>query len=228
MSILTDFVLLLKNKIIKNKEKVFNWSKIKSKKIEYIREEKKFGLVWEDKKEDVAKKCKTNLPLLKEVKTKKIITDINKLTNIIIEGDNYHALSVLNYTHAGKIDVIYIDPPYHTGKRDWKYNNDYVDREDAYRYSKWLSFISKRLLLAKKLLTENRILICAIDYREKCRLGLLLEEIFSNKEITFISVIHNPKGKQGEDFSYTHEYACFIYPKKVSNVLFFLLQQIET
>ena len=175
---------------------------------------KKFGLVWEDKKEDVAERCKTNLPLLKEVKTKKIITDIKKPTNIIIEGDNYHALSVLNYTHAGKIDVIYIDPPYNTGKKDWKYNNDYVDKEDAYRHSKWLSFMSKRILLAKKLLTENGILICAIDYREKCRLGLLLEEIFLNKEITFISVIHNPKGKQGEDFSYTHEYACFIYHKK--------------
>ena len=98
-----------------------------ARKIEYLREEKKFGLVWEDKKENVAEQCKTNLPLLKEVKTKAIITDKNKPTNIIIEGDNYHALSVLNYTHAGKIDVIYIDPPYNTGKRDWKYNNDYVE-----------------------------------------------------------------------------------------------------
>ena len=74
--------------------------------------------------------------------------------------------------------------------------------------------MSKRIILAKKLLKKTGALICAIDYREKCRLGLLLEEIFPNKEITFISVVHNPKGKQGEDFSYTHEYACFIYPKK--------------
>ena len=118
-----------------------------ARKTEYLREEKRFGLVWEDKKENVAEQCKTNLPLLKEVKTKAIITDKNKPTNIIIEGDNYHALSVLNYTHAGKIDVIYIDPPYNTGKRDWKYNNDYVDKEDAYRHSKWLSFMNKRLLL---------------------------------------------------------------------------------
>lgn len=117
-------------------------------------EEKKFGLVWENKPENVAEQCKTNLPLLKEVKTKAIITDKSKPTNIIIEGDNYHSLSVLNYTHNKKIDVIYIDPPYNSGKEDWKYNNNYVDEEDSYRHSKWLSFMSKRLILAKKLLKK--------------------------------------------------------------------------
>ena len=117
-------------------------------------EEKKFGLVWENKPENVAEQCKTNLPLLKEVKTKAIITDKSKPTNIIIEGDNYHSLSVLNYTHNKKIDVIYIDPPYNSGKEDWKYNNNYVDEEDSYRHSKWLFFMSKRLILAKKLLKK--------------------------------------------------------------------------
>ena len=179
----------------------------------HVRAEKKFGLVWEDGEESVAKKCKTNLPLLKEVKTKKIITDIDKPTNIIIEGDNYHALSVLNYTHNGKIDVIYIDPPYNSGKADWKYNNNYVDKEDSYRHSKWLSFMSKRLILAKKLLKENGVLICAIDYREKCRLGLLLEEIFPIREKDCITIVHNPRGKQSDSFSYVHEYAFFVYPK---------------
>ena len=186
---------------------------ILKRKIEHIREEKKFGLVWEDRKEDVAEKCKTDLPLLKEVKTKKIITDINKPTNIIIEGDNYHALSVLNYTHSGKIDVIYIDPPYNSGKEDWKYNNNYVDKEDSYRHSNWLSFMSKRLILAKKLLKKTGVLICAIDYREKCRLGLLLEEIFPIREKDCITIVHNPRGKQSDSFSYVHEYAFFVYPK---------------
>ena len=111
--------------------------------------------------------------------------------------------------------MIYIDPPYNSGKKDWKYNNNYVDKEDAYRHSKWLSFMSERLILAKKLLKKEGVLICAIDYREKCRLGLLLEEVFPNKEITFITVVHNPKGRQGDDFSYTHEYACFVHPRKI-------------
>lgn len=175
---------------------------------------KKFGLVWEQKTEQVIEDCKKKLPVLKETTTKTVITDKSKPTNLIIEGDNYHALSVLNYTHKEKVDVIYIDPPYNTGKRDWKYNNDFVDEEDAYRHSKWLCFMNERLVLAKRLLKKNGVLVCAIDYREKCKLGLLLEEIFPNKEISFISVVHNPKGKQGDDFSYVHEYACFIHPKK--------------
>ena len=174
---------------------------------------KKLGLIWEKKTEQVIEDCKKKLPVLKEIGSKAIITDNDRPTNLIIEGDNYHALSVLNYTHKEKIDVIYIDPPYNSGKKDWKYNNDYVNKEDAYRHSKWLSFMSERLVLAKKLLKKKGILICAIDYREKCRLGLLLEEIFPSKEKSCIIILHNPRGKQSDSFSYVHEYAFFVYPK---------------
>ena len=174
---------------------------------------KRLGLVWEQKKEQVIEDCKKKLPVLKETAIKAIITNKNQPTNLIIEGDNYHVLSALNYTHKKRIDVIYIDPPYNTGKKDWKYNNNFVDSEDAYRHSKWLSFMSERLVLAKKLLKENGVLICAIDYREKCRLGLLLEEIFTNKEKSCITILHNPRGKQSDAFSYVHEYAFFVHPK---------------
>ena len=174
---------------------------------------KKLGLVWEKKTEQVIEDCKKKLPVLKEIGVKTVITDKSQPTNLIIEGDNYHTLSVLNYTHKEKIDVIYIDPPYNSGKKDWKYDNDYVDKEDAYKHSKWLSFMSERLILAKKLLKKKGVLICAIDYREKCRLGLLLEEIFPNKEKNCITILHNPRGKQSDSFSYVHEYAFFVHPK---------------
>ncbi len=105
--------------------------------IEYIKslkKQKRFGLVWEDKPEIVVKECETKLPVVKEVEEKAIENAPGEPTNIIIEGDNYHALSVLNYTHAGKIDVIYIDPPYNTGNKDFIYNDCYVDKEDTFRH----------------------------------------------------------------------------------------------
>lgn len=98
--------------------------------------------------------------------------------NLLIEGDNYHALSVLNYTHKGKIDVIYIDPPYNTGKKDFMYNDHYVDKEDSYRHSKWLSFIEKRLKLAKQILKKTGVIIVHIDENEESTLHILLQEIF--------------------------------------------------
>ncbi|MCX6722604.1 MAG: DNA methyltransferase [Candidatus Staskawiczbacteria bacterium] len=137
--------------------------KILKEEVKNLKSRKKYGLLWESKKEDVVLRCKEELPVLKEEESLGIKTDKNNLTNILIEGDNYHALSVLNYTHQGKIDVIYADPPYNTGARDWKYNNDYVDKEDAYRHSKWLSFMNNRLKLAKNLLSKNGVLICTID-----------------------------------------------------------------
>jgi len=178
-----------------------------------LKKRKKYGLVWEDKPEDVVEMCKEKLPVLKEIKDKEIITDKDKPVNLLIEGDNYHALSVLNYTHAGKVDVIYIDPPYNTGARDWKYNNDYVDINDAWRHSKWLSMMAHRLQLAKNLLKENGVFICAIDENEFYRLGLLLEDIFRGFEIHCITIVHNPRGVQGNNFSYTHEYAYFVFRK---------------
>ncbi len=128
------------------------------KEIKQLKSRKKYGLVWEDKPEQVVTDCQNKLPILKEVKSKDISVDENKPVNILIEGDNYHSLSVLNYTHKRKVDVIYIDPPYNTGARDWKYNNDYVDKEDAYRHSKWISMMNNRLLLAKSLLKKEGVL----------------------------------------------------------------------
>ena len=155
-----------------------NWDrKDLLKEIEQLRKRKKYGLVWEDKPENVVEQCKTELPVLEEVKNKEIITDPDKPVNLLIEGDNYHALSVLNYTHKGKIDVIYIDPPYNTGAKDWKYNNDYVDGEDPYRHTKWISFMSHRLNISKNLLSSEGIICVTIDDYEMPRLWLLVEEL---------------------------------------------------
>ena len=143
-----------------------------------LRKRKKYGLVWEDKPEDVVEQCKTELPVLKEIANKEIITNPATPTNLLIEGDNYHALSVLNYTHKGKIDVIYIDPPYNTGARDWKYNNDYVDINDQWRHSKWILMMEHRLRLTKKLLSQKGFIVCAIDNNELFALGILMDEVF--------------------------------------------------
>jgi len=181
--------------------------------IKQLKSRKRYGLVWENKPEQVVELCKEQLPVLAEEKDKKIKTGIEKPVNILIEGDNYHALSVLNYTHEKKIDVIYIDPPYNTGAKDWKYNNNYVDSNDAFRHSKWLSMMKNRLLLAKKLLKENGVLICAIDDNEQAHLGVMLEELFPERETHCITIVHNPRGVQGKNFSYTHEYAYFVFKK---------------
>ena len=106
----------------------------------------------------------------------------------LIEADNYHALQLLEYLYAGKVDCIYIDPPYNTGARDWKYNNDYVDGNDGWRHSKWLAFMKRRLQLAKSLLNPQRsVLIVAIDDNELCSLGLLLNDVFASEDRQVIS-----------------------------------------
>ncbi len=174
-----------------------------------LRKRKKYGLVWEDKLEDVVEQCKTELPVLKEVKNKAIVKDKNGPMNILIEGDNYHALSVLNYTHNGKIDVIYIDPPYNTGNKDFKYNDKYVDREDTYRHSKWLSFIEKRLVLAKYLLKKTGLIFISIDDNEQARLKLLCDEIFREDNFVADLVWENKEGGGSSDskhFKIKHEY----------------------
>lgn len=151
--------------------------------IEKLESRKKYGLAWDEErtKEQFEKESENALPVLKEVKSKEIKTDPTKPTNILIEGDNYHALSVLNYTHQGKIDVIYIDPPYNTGNKDFKYNDNYVDKEDAYRHSKWLSFMSKRLRLAKNLLKDDGAIFISIDDNEFAQLKILCDEIFGEQ-----------------------------------------------
>ena len=114
----------------------------------------------------------------------------SELWHTLIEADNYHALQLLEYLYAGKVDCIYIDPPYNTGARDWKYNNDYVDGADEYRHSKWLSFMQKRLEIAKRLLNPNdSVLIVTIDEKEYLHLGCLLEETFKDARIQMITTI---------------------------------------
>ena len=125
--------------------------------INLVNTKKKYGLVWEDKPEDVEEELRTKLPVLKEVKERAIVNDTETEhypNHILIEGDNLHALTALTFTHEGKIDLIYIDPPYNTGNKDFVYNDNYVDKEDGYRHSKWLSFMEKRLSIAQKLLAE--------------------------------------------------------------------------
>lgn len=143
-----------------------------------LKKSKRYGLVWEDKPEDIVEKCKNELPILIEDTSKRIAKWWDDLTHILIEWDNYHTLSVLAYTHEKKIDVIYIDPPYNTGNKDFMYNDHFVDKEDTFRHSKWLSFIAKRLELAKWLLKDNGMIYISIDDNEIWALHLLCNEIF--------------------------------------------------
>jgi len=136
----------------------------------------------------------------------------SELWHTLIEADNYHALQLLEYLYAGKVDCIYIDPPYNTGARDWKYNNDYVDGADTYRHSKWLSFMEKRLKLAKRLLNpKDSVLIVTIDEKEYLHLGCLLEELFPEARIQMVSVMINPASvARNLSFGRTDEYYFFI------------------
>lgn len=174
-----------------------------------LRETKTYGLVWEDKPEKIEDKFRTELPVVKEEKGKAIISDnANAPNHILIEGDNLEALTTLSYTHEGKIDVIYIDPPYNTGNKDFIYNDSLVDPEDSYRHSKWLSFMSRRLRIAKKLLSERGVIFISIDDNEQANLKLLCDEIFGSRNcVGTIPTVMNLKGNQGEyGFAGTHEY----------------------
>ncbi|MDP3041748.1 MAG: site-specific DNA-methyltransferase [Candidatus Omnitrophota bacterium] len=177
--------------------------------IEKLESRKKYGLIWDEEKtkEQFEKESENALPVLKEVKGKEIKTDLAKPTNILIEGDNYHTLSVLNYTHQGKIDVIYIDPPYNTGNKDFKYNDRYVDREDSYRHSKWLSFITKRLRLAKSLLTDEGVIFVSIGDDELAQLKILCDEIFGEENLlSIVSRKSKATSNKGNFFSPSTDY----------------------
>jgi len=198
--------------------------------IKQLKKRKKYGIVWEPKPEDVAKLCKEKLPVVKEVKNREIVTDKNKPINLLIEGDNYHSLSVLNYTHKGAIDVIYIDPPYNTGNEDFTFNDHYVDREDAYRHSKWLSFMELRLKLAKNLLKNNGIIFISIDDNELAQLKLLCDEpaIFGEKNVICVIIwqkVYSPKN-QSKRISIDQEYI-ISYAKNIDYVDFNLLPRTE-
>ena len=150
-------------------------------------------------------------PCLKPIDTVCNAPD-SDLWHTLIEADNYHALQLLEYLYAGKVDCIYIDPPYNTGARDWKYNNDYVDSNDQYRHSKWLSMMQKRLRIAKKLLNpQDSVLIVTIDEKEYLHLGCLLEEMFPEANIQMVSSVINGKGvSRGSEFFRVNEYIYFV------------------
>lgn len=154
----------------------------KSELLGLLRKQKKYGLVWEDKPEDVEERLRDELPVLVEDTSKALIsTETDAPNHILIEGDNLEALTTLAYTHEGKIDVIYIDPPYNTGNKDFVYNDKFVDKEDSYRHSKWLSFMSKRLRIAKQLLSDKGMIFISIDDNEQAQLKLLCNDLFGEK-----------------------------------------------
>jgi adenine-specific DNA-methyltransferase len=179
--------------------------------INLVNTKKKYGLVWEDKPEEVEEQLRENLPVLQEVKDKAIINGEEHPNHILIEGDNLHALTSLVFTHEGRIDGMYFDPPYNTGAKDWRYNNDYVDKEDSFKHSKWISFMDKRLRIAHKLLSDNGIICVTIDDYEMPRLFILMESIFGeDNHLGTIVIRNNPAGRSTvKGVSITHEYALF-------------------
>ena len=182
--------------------------------VELLRSQKKYGLVWEDKPEEIETRLVDELPVLTEVPERAIVSESPDAPNhILIEGDNLEALTALAYTHEGKIDVIYIDPPYNTGNKDFVYNDSFVDREDGYRHSKWLSFMNKRLQIAKSLLSSGGVIFISIDDNEQAQLKLLCDEIFGGENFIALVVVASNSAKNNAKFiSVTHEYL-FCYAK---------------
>jgi adenine-specific DNA-methyltransferase len=195
--------------------------------IENALTEKKYGLVWEEHSEQVDEMLAHNIPVFIEDETRKIVADEEEPYNFLLEGDNLHSLKLLEKTHKGKIDVIYIDPPYNTGAKDWKYNNNFVDATDAFRHSKWLSFMNERIQTAKLLLKDEGILVVAIDHYELAQLIMLLDSVFGeDNRIGIVTVVHKPEGRNQEKFFGTsNEFALFYAKQKAlasfSNELIF-------
>lgn len=190
--------------------------------INLVNTRKKYGLVWEDKPEYVEEQLREKLPVLREIKDKAIIKETGCPNHIIIEGDNLHALTALTFTHEGKFDVIYIDPPYNTGNNDFKYHDafkdepEWIGKEHTFRHSTWLSFMNKRLKIAKNLLTDNGVIFISIDENESHNLRVMLDEIFT--EINFIEqLVWNkriPKNDKG--IGNIHEYV-LLYAKNYNS-----------
>ena len=183
---------------------------------------KRYGLVWEEHEEAVDVMMRDNIPVFTEVKEREISLNEDEEYNFLLEGDNLHGLHLLEKTHKGKVDVIYIDPPYNTGKKDFTYNDKMVALDDGYRHSKWLSFMSERLLIAKTLLNCKGIIFISIDDNEQAALKLLCDGIFGEENfISMLSVENNPKGRKNSSFiSVSNEY-CLIYAKN-KNASYFI------
>jgi adenine-specific DNA-methyltransferase len=187
--------------------------------LELINDQKKYGLVWENKPEDVEEHLREEIPVLREVTDRAIISNDPEAPNhILIEGDNLEALTTLSYTHEGKIDVIYIDPPYNTGNKDFIFNDKYVDKEDAYRHSKWISFIRKRIIIGKILLSFDGILLISIGPDELAQLLLICNEVFGeSNQIAIIPRVQKKGNGKGIHFSPAIDYV-LAYAKNIDSV----------
>lgn len=181
--------------------------------IKSLRSQKKFGLIWEEQKEDIINYKNETIPLLISESSKSILTDANKPINLVIEGDNYDSLKALLFSHKEAIDIIYIDPPYNTGNtgnKDFTFNGVAIDKEDNYRQSKWLSFMKKRLQLAHKLLNDKGVIFISIDDNELYHLKLLMDDIFGQENFLFNMPRQSKRSNSGKHAVSTvtlmHEY----------------------
>ena len=164
---------------------------------------KKYGLIWEEHEERVDKELETQIPTFEEIKDKEIVNNHNEKFNFLLEGDNLHSLYLLEKTHKENIDVIYIDPPYNTGNDEFMYNDTYIDKEDNYRHSKWLSFMEKRLLIAQRLLKNDGLIFISIDDNELYQLKLLCDTIFDESNFIANIVVETANGVFGTRASQT-------------------------
>lgn len=179
-----------------------------------------FGINFEDKPEESTKILDNNYLTIKEVEKNEIISNPSLPINYIIEGDNYYSLNLLKFTHKRGFDLIYIDPPYNRPGQKFKYNNEFIDSEDPWLHSSWLSFMNHRLKIAKELLKDDGVFICAIDEKEQEALGLLLQKVFPEHKIEIIVNQHSSRGKQGKGISFCHEYHYILYPNDNKRYIF--------
>lgn len=196
--------------------------------IENFLDEKRFGLVWEEHEEAVDVKMRTNIPVFSDCPDKKIVGDSSSPVNFLVEGDNLHTLYLLEKSLKSRVDVIYIDPPYNTGNKDFAYDDSFVDTEDSFRHSKWLSFMEKRLRVARELLTNDGVIFVSIDENEQANLDLLMDDVFGvdNKIGEFIWKGRSGKGGTNSQIAYQHEYVK-VYAKNAMVVNFYQIQTVS-
>jgi len=206
-----------KNEILKLKKEI---DKLKAE-LQSLKKSKKFGLVWEDREREHGIDSEDHYPYFVKKGEEFNIDNGDCDKNLLIEGDNYHALEILNYTHSEKIDVIYIDPPYNTGKKkEFRYGDRWIDENDGYRHSYWLSFMNKRLKLAKKLLTKEGVIFISIDDHEQARLKLLCDDVFGKNNFISCLVWNQKTGTQSGHFTGSHEYI-LVYAKDKMQLPYF-------
>ena len=187
--------------------------------IEYELTKKKYGLVWEEHEERVDLELKSQIPTFEEIQEREIIEGKENKFNFLLEGDNLHSLYLLEKTHKGKIDIIYIDPPYNTGNKDFVYDDDFVEYEDGFKHSKWISFIERRLVIAQRLLKKEGVIFISIDDKEQAQLKMLCDEIFG--EENFIACMPRrtkSSGKTTNKISANHDYV-LVYEKSKNQSL---------